>query len=59
MNDSDNIPDHGEHGEPHVGERLRGEPAVPDAQHVGHGLHARRDNSLALSHYYYMLLFVI
>lgn len=29
--------DHGEHGEPHVGERLRREAAVPDAQHVRHG----------------------
>lgn len=29
--------DHGEHGEPHVGERLRREAAVADAQHVRHG----------------------
>ncbi len=30
--------DHGQHGEPHVGEALRREAAVADAQHVGHGL---------------------
>lgn len=30
--------DHGEHREPHVRQRLRGEAAVTDAQHVGHGL---------------------
>lgn len=33
--------DHGEHGQPHVGEGLRGEPSVPDAQHVRHGLEER------------------
>ena len=30
--------DHAEHGEPHVGEGLRGEPPVADTEHVGHGL---------------------
>ena len=33
------VPNHAEHGEPHVGERLGREPAVSDAQHVGHRLH--------------------
>ena len=32
------VPDHAEHGEPDVGHVLRREPAVPNAQHVGHGL---------------------
>ena len=32
------VPDHAEHGEPDVGHVLRGEPAVPDTQHVRHGL---------------------
>ena len=35
------FPDHGEHGEPHVGEGLRREAAVADAQHVRHGLEQR------------------
>lgn len=29
---------HAEHGQPHVGHRLRGLGSVPDAQHVTHGL---------------------
>ena len=35
------FPDHGEHGEPHVRERLGREAAVPDAQHVRHRLEQR------------------
>ena len=35
------FPDHGEHGEPHVGERLGREATVPDAQHVRHRLEQR------------------
>ena len=35
------FPDHGEHGEPHVGERLGREAAVPDAEHVRHRLEER------------------
>ena len=31
--------DHAEHGQPHVSQRLGGEPAVADTEHVGHGLH--------------------
>ena len=31
--------DHTQHGQPHVGQGLRGEPAVADTEHVGHGLH--------------------
>lgn len=30
--------DHGQHCEPHVRKGLWRKPAVPDAQHVGHGL---------------------
>ena len=33
--------DHGEHGQPHVGQRLWREAAVADAQHVGHRLEQR------------------
>lgn len=29
--------DHGQHGQPHVRQRLRRETAVTDAQHVRHG----------------------
>ena len=29
--------DHGQHGQPHVGQRLRRESAVTDAEHVRHG----------------------
>ena len=35
------FPDHGEHGEPHVRERLGREAAVPDAEHVRHRLEQR------------------
>ena len=30
--------DHTQHGQPHVSQGLRGEPAVADTEHVGHGL---------------------
>ena len=30
--------DHAQHGQPHVSQRLRGEPAVADTEHVGHRL---------------------
>ena len=43
--------DHGEHGEPHVSEGLRGKPAVPNAQHVRHGLAARGKRDL-MDRYY-------
>ena len=35
------FPDHGEHGEPHVGEGLGREAAVADAEHVRHRLEQR------------------
>lgn len=30
--------DHRQHGEPHVRQGLRWKPAVPDAEHMRHGL---------------------
>ena len=38
--------DHAEHGQPHVSQRLGGEPAVADTEHVGHGLHNVRSEQL-------------
>ena len=30
--------DHTQHGQPHVSQGLRGKPAIPDTEHVGHRL---------------------
>ena len=38
---ADSTADHAEHCQPHVSQGLRGEAAVADAQHMGHGFEQR------------------
>ena len=37
--------DHTQHGQPHVRQGLRGEPAIADTEHVGHRLRGKYNRS--------------